>query len=460
LGSTRESRPGSRQGGAFRLAKYFQTVALLLIVAALSIIAMAWLNPRLTRYIESDSFRAEMEKETAKGLHFPGGHYEPIKRTGTWRAESAGFGAKNGRKAMTSLDARGVTAKFNPWGLFLRRWQLDEVHIGTGEVGIQTYEPKPEPSPSKPWYHIFLPDRVYLRRVWSEPADVTWRFREERAGFFRTHLLITPHGRDFEYQATGGTLKMALIPDLPLRHTHLLITRTQLTLYQLDLAAGPESDGFIHAEGTAGTREDRSVDFKLSFGDLPVREWLPVSWKDHVAGTAAGEMHWRGPNPKLESASVQGSFRVGGGHVRDLPFLQKLVVVTGKQSIVTLDLSDCSVDVDWDGNNGELQNIAIEDQGKFRIEGGVTIRHRSLGGAVQLGVAREYLAWLPRAEEVFPREHDGYLWTTVHLSGTIDQPGQDLSPRLTEALKESPGAFLALIFRQFGASLREIFGSH
>ena len=55
-------------------------------MAALSIIAMAWLNPRLTRYIESDSFRAEMEKETAKGLHFPGGHYEPIKRTGTWRA--------------------------------------------------------------------------------------------------------------------------------------------------------------------------------------------------------------------------------------------------------------------------------------------------------------------------------------------------------------------------------------
>jgi hypothetical protein len=64
-------------------------VALPLIVAALSIIAMAWLNPRLTRYIESDLFRSEMEKETAKGLHFPNGHYEPIKRTGTWTAETA-----------------------------------------------------------------------------------------------------------------------------------------------------------------------------------------------------------------------------------------------------------------------------------------------------------------------------------------------------------------------------------
>ena len=359
---------------------------------------------------------------------------------------------------MTSLEARAVTAKFNPWGVFLRRWQLDEVHIGSGEVGLQTYEPKPEPSSSKPWYHVFLPDRVYLRRVWCEPADVTWRFLEKRAGFFGTYLLITPHGRDFEYQATGGTLKMALIPEVPLHHTHLLITRTQLTLYQLELAAGPESKGFIHAEGTAGTREDRSVDFKLSFGDLPVREWLPVSWKDHVAGTAAGEIHWRGRN-QLESASVQGSFRVGAGHVGDLPFLQKLVALTGKQSIATLDLNECSVDLDWDGDHGELEKIAIEDRGKFRIEGEITIRDRSLGGAVQLGVAREYLSWLPHSEEVFPREHDGYLWTTVHLSGTLDEPAQDLSPRLTEALKESPGAFLAVIFRQFGASLREIFES-
>src|SRR5205814_7831249 len=48
---------------------------------------------------------------------------------------------------------------FNPWGVFLRRWQLDDVRIDSGEVEIQTYTPKPEPSPAKPWFHIFLPQR-------------------------------------------------------------------------------------------------------------------------------------------------------------------------------------------------------------------------------------------------------------------------------------------------------------
>lgn len=429
-------------------------VALLL---AAALIAIAGINPRLTRYVESDAFRSVLEKETAKGLHFPAGEYAPIRRTGFLSAATDSFRARNGRKAMTSLEAGGITARFNPWGVLLRRWQLDEVHIQSGEVGLQVYEPKPEPSPAKPWYHIFLPDRVYLQRIWSDPVDVTWRFRNEQGGLFGTRLLITPYGRDFEYQATGGTLKSALIPDLPLHHTHMLITRTLLTIDTLDLAAGPAGGGVIHAAGTAGTREDKSVDFKLKFDQLPLREWLPASWKDHVAGAVVGEVHWRGKNPKLEAASVQGSLRVQGGRVHGLPFLEKLAAIVQKKSIAELELKECSAEVDWSSPKGEIRNIALEDEGKFRIEGLVTVREKSLGGAIQLGIARPYLEWLPHAEEVFPRAESGYLWTTVHLSGTIDQPQQDLSPRIIEALKESPSAFLGLIFRQIGGWLERVF---
>lgn len=421
-------------------------------------VGVARLNPRLTAYVESDAFRAELEKQTAKGLHFPAGIFSPIRRTGFLSAGSDGFRAENGRKALTALEAHGITARFNPLGVFLRRWQLDDVHIDGGEVGIQTYEPKPEPSPSKPWYHVFLPDRVYLRKVWSEPADVTWRFRNEKGGFFATRLLITPHGRDFEYQAAGGVMKGALIPDLPLRHTHLLITRTLLTLYTLDLAPAAGSDGFIKAEGTAGTGEDKSIDFKVKFEKAPVRGWLPAAWRDHAGGLAGGNVSWSGQSPKLETSQILGGLRIRDGRVRHLPFLEKLSSITGRKSIEDLELTECAAELDWNNPKLEIKNIAIEDKGKFRIEGALSIRDRLLGGAIQLGLARDYLEWLPNAGEVFPKERAGYLWTTVHLSGTIDNPGQDLSPRVIDALKESPGAFLGLVFRQFGEWLKEAFG--
>jgi hypothetical protein len=363
-------------------------------------------------------------------------------------ATSGGFQAENGRKAMTTIDAHGLGATFNPWGLFLRRWQLDDLDIHSGEVGIQTYEPVPEPTPAKPWYFIFLPERVYLRRVWSDPVEVTWRFRDKKAGFFGTSLFITPYGRDFEYQATAGTLKMALIPELQLRHTHLLITKKRLTLYQLELMPNEKGDGIICAEGTAGTGVDRSVDFKINFDRMPISDWLPSGWKDHFSGVASGDVHWTGKNPKLESSIARASLHLREARVIGLPLLNELASITKKPSLEHLELSDCSAEVEWNYSKAEIKAISIEDKGKFRIEGSVSVESRSLGGAIQLGVVPEYLDWLPNPEEVFTRRRDGYLWTTVHLSGTIEHPRQDLSPRLVEALKESPTAFLEVLFRQ------------
>src|SRR4029453_4279207 len=88
-------------------------------------------------------------------------------------------------------------------------------------------------------------------------------------------------------------------------------------------------------------------------------------------------------------------------------------------------------------------------------EGELSIERRRLRGTIRLGITREYLDWLPNPEEVFSRRESGYLWTNVHLSGTIDDPGQDLSSRIIELFKQSPGAYLGLLFRQFEGWLRK-----
>src|SRR5213082_2072754 len=85
-----------------RKGRAIATVAILLILGAIGI---AWLNPRLTHNIESDHFRAELEKETAKGLHFPSGHYASIHRKGFLAAAADRFQADNGRKALRTIDA-------------------------------------------------------------------------------------------------------------------------------------------------------------------------------------------------------------------------------------------------------------------------------------------------------------------------------------------------------------------
>jgi hypothetical protein len=188
-------------------------IGIFFLLAVTAVVAV-FFSPLLTRYVESEVFRVAMEEETAKGLHFPRARYAPIRRTGALTAQSESFNADEGQKAMKSLDAHGITAKFDPWGVFLRQWRLDDVHVQSGDVEIQIYQAHPEAVTPKPWFAIFLPNRVYLEKIQSEQANITWRLRGERAGFFGTRLLITPNGRDFDYVATGGRLKMAPFPTL------------------------------------------------------------------------------------------------------------------------------------------------------------------------------------------------------------------------------------------------------
>jgi len=445
--------------GSLRRKLFLVTAALAILVLLIAVGAVAFcFSPLLTHYIESDRFRAAMEEETAKGLHFPRATYAPIQRTGALTAESKGFEAENGVKAMKSLHAHGITAKFDAWGVFVRQWRFDEVRVQSGEVEIQIYEAHPEATAPKPWFAIFLPNSVYLKRIEAEQADVTWQLRGERAGFFGTRLFITPHGRDFDYVATGGRLKMAVVPDLDLRRAHLLITKTAVTLYNIDLASNSGSEETIHARATAGLGEDKSVDCKAAFNAVPMRQWLPREWKGRVNGTAFGGVHWTGKDPKLESSSGEGSLSIRNGRIDDVPLLQKLAELFQKKSFERLELNDCSFKFAWRYPEIDIKDIFVEEKGKFRIEGDISIEHRALRGTLRLGLTRAYLDWLPNPEEVFNRRENGYLWTYLHLSGTIDHPGQDLSPRIMELFKESPGAYLGLLFRQFGDWLKRAFG--
>ncbi len=425
---------------------------LLLVVAGLAagLILAGWaVNQRLTAFVESEAFRKELDKQTSKGLHFQG-QYDTIRRTGLLTARTEGFTGREGVKAIKAISTGEVDARFNPWGIFRRRWQLDYIRIPSGQAEIQTYEPKPETKPPKPWYAIFLPDRVYLKEVTCESADVTWQLRGRKAGLFQTRLLITPYGRDFEYRASGGTLKTGMLPELTLVRTHLVITKELLTLHELELAPGPKSEGRIRVTGEAGMRDDKSVSAEMDFSGIPVDPWVPNAWASLFRGVAFGEVVWQGSDLTLERSSGRGNFRIEGGRVAGAPFLDDAAAVTGKKSIEEIKLSRFAFTFAWKYPQAEVNEIDIEAEGVFCLQGTVAIDNRRLNGTLQLGATPQYLEWLPRAERVFARERNGYLWTTVRLTGTVDDPREDLSPRVAELLKKSPGAAIGIFFRQIG----------
>jgi hypothetical protein len=94
-------------------------IAIVFLFAVVAGVAVFY-SPLVTRYVESESFRRAMEDETAKGLHFAQSRYAPIRRTSAFTAHTESLEARNGEKAMKSLDGRGITATFDPLGVFTR----------------------------------------------------------------------------------------------------------------------------------------------------------------------------------------------------------------------------------------------------------------------------------------------------------------------------------------------------
>jgi len=111
-------------------------IAIFFLIAAAGCVAV-FHTPLLTHYIESDSFRQSMEAETAKGLHFVECRYSAIRRSSTFTAQSDSFEAQNGKKAMKLVHARGITATFDPWGVFVRQWRFNDLRVQSGDVEIQ-----------------------------------------------------------------------------------------------------------------------------------------------------------------------------------------------------------------------------------------------------------------------------------------------------------------------------------
>ena len=161
---------------------------------------------------------------------------------------------------------------------------------------------------------------------------------------------------------------------------------------------------------------------------------------------------------RLDSSSGRGAFRIEGGRVAGAPFLNHAAVLTGKKSIEEIKLSRCALEFEWNYPRAEIKQIAIEAEGAFSIQGAARIDDQRLSGSVQFGVTRKYLEWLPRAEQIFDRERDGYLWTTVKLAGNVRSPREDLSPRVAELLKKSPGTAVGIFFRQLGDWFENILG--
>jgi hypothetical protein len=409
------------------------------------------LNGRISGWIAGDGFRQMLNKETSKGMKF-NADYSSLQRVGLLGLHGDSFHGTNGYKTIVSMDAKDITGWFQPLGIGLRRWQLEDLHMKSGTVWLQKTEATPgEPKgvPPVPWWGLFWPYRVYLSDVKVDDADVLFKLQDKESGIYHTFLEVTPNGRDFEYDGKGGQFKTPMTPALNLQHVHLLIRKPRLYCPEFvlgDDTTHPEEQ--MQITGDAGLQDDRSIHILLKMLSMQVAPFLPEKMRDHVAGHANGNFEYHSTGSGLETASGKGSFDLPDVVLHDFPLVKQYVTLTSSPDPGDLHLQVCRADVRWEQGAISLENIKVRCDGVFKLEGNLKMaKDKTLSGEVQLGLTEPYLRWLPTAKTAIFTESDGeYRTTTVHISGTSEKPVQDLSPRVTRQIEKSPLVAVKLFF--------------
>ena len=428
-------------------------VLLLLLVATL-LGARWWID----RYLRSEPFRRTVAQQASAALHADG-QFGPFQWQGA-EVYSDGFDAVgHADSPLARLSAEQVRARFDLGALWHHTWRVDTVDVQRVAVVLAAQHPTPAQTPPSPeknqpapgdtrrpppatgFLAGLLPDKVELGGVKVDDFSLAWNADGPETAGRVIGVRLAAHPLDdkfLSWQVDGaeGQLVQAHFPSIHLDGFSVRSTPHEVFLTRAD--GELEGGGKVDLSGKQGLDADRGLDLQADFDQVPVGPFLPRDWRARLHGTAGGSVHVTGSGHDA-SRHATGHLEMRDGKLTALPMLDELATFTASERYRQAPLQKARADFDWQDNDLTVTNLLVESEGLLRLEGGFTVRHGQMDGTIQVGVARSALRWLAVVgTQVFNQpERDGYVWTTVHLTGPVDQPTEDLTPRLVAAIQDA-----------------------
>lgn len=235
----------------------------------------------------------------------------------------------------------------------------------------------------------------------------------------------------WEIKGRNGELLLRDFPPLSIRQIETRWNHNEIFINQASLGFYDTAE--ISGSGDITLASSPQLNLDLQISNLNAKKLLSPEWEKKISGTLHADFTVKG-NPKEQLIS-KGSFQLKDGALEDLPLLDLIAQYTKMQRFKRLALHKVSADFVKKGPQIKISNLVIQSDGLTRLEGSFILNDRQIdNGQFRLGVTPGTLRWIPGAEQkVFTQAKDGFLWTDLTISGSLDQPKENLSSRLTGA---------------------------
>jgi hypothetical protein len=406
----------------------------------------AWLNS----YLASEAFRQRTEAAVGRALKARTS-LAPLRRQGTTLAsETLQLQGEPGA-SFASAEVQGVRAEVDLFALWRRLWQIEHLNFQRLNVDLNRsakQEPAPEPpatategaslqaqsgaAPARQGLLAgLLPNRTRIATVHTDRASFSLLGAELRQS--RLTAVPSEAGNNWEVGLESGDLNVPGFPNVELQEAKLTLRSGGggvLRSSRLQIKKGGQASlsGEWSAEG--------GRDFHARVENLAAEPFLPLWWQTRLTGLLQGTLRFQKTGGTAETLS--GELKLTNGRLEAFPLLSQLDSFVGSPRFRQVALKTASAKITRSAGRTDFSDIDLDADGVLRVRGALTVQNGTLDGRLQLGIPPAVIQWLPSARtKMFSESRDGFVWTPFTLTGSVDQPVEDLTPRLANAAVEA-----------------------
>lgn len=425
-------------------------------------------------YLQGDSFRRTLAEHLRDSAHAAELALHSNLRIDGDRVEEDGL-SLSGAGALGSARAGHISMELDRAALAGRVVHIRKISVDDGELVFESAAPAPEkkpsgknqkkhdkehkakpapavkPTPARPdageKTSFFRPKRQEIDLLECKAADLIFRHGGQSLSLLNCALTSSPMSKGgWQHQLENGRVHTPFdfLRGASLKSATVTQEGTRLDLADCRLMLSP-GEMRVRAHGD---RSSGKWSANVALNKASVSPLLRGDWQKRLTGELFGKLTLTGREGLLEAG--EGYVSLQDGVLEGLPFLSALPAGGGyPYRKLELEKAECRISYPYEAPERHIRDAWLFDGinirsagGWLRVQGHVIIgADHALGGTLTIGIPAAVAESLPAADTlrgIFNAQGEaGYAWLNLNLSGTLEEPEEDLSVRCAALMRRA-----------------------